>query len=136
MIVCIRICPSYYQYQGAAYVCTRDDGYGDAARNVGKTTTGALSSAKAYNDEHHVAQRAYDGTKQAVLAAVEFEKKHEVTATIGKASASAYHNALAFNDKHKVSDKVGASVSYGWYSLGKAIGSSKTSSDKAPPSGP
>ena len=54
---------------GGAYAATRNDGVGDAARKIGVGTTSAISAANQYNQEHHVTQRAYDGTKQALHAA-------------------------------------------------------------------
>lgn len=120
---------------GAAYLATRGDKAGDAARGVGGAGLAVAGKAKELNDKHGVTDKAIDLTKGVVSKAREADTKYGITTKIGQGVGVAMAKASEIEQKHHVTDKVAGGISAGMGRLSQALSGSGSARGSASGSG-
>uniref|UniRef100_A0A7S0FIQ9 MIT domain-containing protein n=1 Tax=Pyrodinium bahamense TaxID=73915 RepID=A0A7S0FIQ9_9DINO len=117
---------------GAAYVATRQDKLGDAARTAGSCAIAGVEKAKKLNDEHKVTAKIADAGSKAVTAAKTVDEKYKISDKVSHGVGTILSKAQEIEQKHQVTDKVASGISKGFGKLSSALeGASKKSSGTA-----
>jgi len=106
---------------GVAYVATRQDKLGDAARSAGGMAIAGAEKAKQLNDEHKVTEKLADAGSKAFTAAKGFNEKHGITDKVSKGVGQVVSKAQEIEEKHHVTDKVASGLSKGFGRLSSAL---------------
>jgi hypothetical protein len=130
---------------GAAYVATRQDAVGDAARSAGNTALQGVAKAQEVNQKHQITTKIADAGSAAAAKAKAINEQHQITSRISSATAGAVSKAKEIEAKHQVTDKVASgfakgldkvsSLMGGRGSQSSASGSTGGYSGGAPPAG-
>mmetsp|Transcript_15828 Transcript_15828/g.32074 ORF Transcript_15828/g.32074 Transcript_15828/m.32074 type:complete len:273 (-) Transcript_15828:50-868(-) len=106
---------------GAAYVATRQDKLGDAARSAGGLAIAGAEKAKQLNEEHKVTEKITEAGSKAFTAAKGFDQKHGISDKVSQGVGKVVSKAQEIEEKHHVSDKVTAGLSKGLGKLSSAL---------------
>jgi len=116
---------------GAAYVATRNDKLGDAARGAGNMAIAGAEKAKKLNEEHQVTQKLTDAGSKAVTAAKNVDEKYKISDKVTHGVGTVFSKAQEIENKHKVTDKVASGFSFGLGKLSSALDAASKKSDGA-----
>mmetsp|Transcript_55071 Transcript_55071/g.160724 ORF Transcript_55071/g.160724 Transcript_55071/m.160724 type:complete len:277 (-) Transcript_55071:67-897(-) len=120
---------------GAAYVATRNDKLGDAARSAGGVAIAGAEKAKQLNEEHKVTEKIAEAGSKAFTAAKTFDEKHKITDKVSQGVGKVFAKAQEIESTHHVSDKVASGFSKGLGKLTSALdGVAKRGSGSGPAS--
>lgn len=113
----------------AAYVATRQDGVGDAARSVGGVAIAGAERAQQINNEHKITEKMTDVAQQGFRKSVEVNQKYGITDKVSAGVGAGVSKAKEVDSKYDVTNKLASGLSSG---LGKLSGALSSSSSAAP----
>lgn len=124
---------------GAAYVATRNDKAGDAARAAGGVAIQGAQKAMELNERHRVSEKIADAGSKAVTRAKETDEKYGISTKIAGGVSSIARKASEVEQKHHVTDRVASGLSTGLSRISSALekrSSTASSSSAAPGAAP
>ena len=90
---------------GAAYISTRSDKAGDAARATGQAAVAVAGKAEQLNREHHITDKIVSAAKTGYVKADQLNREHHITDKIVSAAKTGYHAVKELDQKHGISSK-------------------------------
>mmetsp|Transcript_31607 Transcript_31607/g.58065 ORF Transcript_31607/g.58065 Transcript_31607/m.58065 type:complete len:274 (+) Transcript_31607:43-864(+) len=105
----------------AAYVATREDGIGDAARKAGDVTLSGADRAMELNREHKITDKLAEAGRNAIERAKEANEKYHITEKARASMDAAVSKAQDIEQKHHVTDKVAAGFASGVEAISNAM---------------
>lgn len=106
---------------GAAYVATRQDKAGQAARSAGHVAVRGVEKAAELNREHQITTKIATVGNQAVTQAKAADQKYGVTDKVGKGVGAVMGKAQEIEQKHDVTGKVAKGFSAGLSKISSAL---------------
>jgi len=106
---------------GAAYLATRQDKVGDAARSAGGVAIAGVEKARQLNEEHKVTEKITEAGSKAVNVAKNFDEKHQISSKVSQGVGKVLSKAQEIEEKHHVTDKVTSGISKGLGKLSSAL---------------
>lgn len=119
----------------AAYVATRQDGVGDAARKAGSVAVAGAEKAQQINNEHKITEKITDVAQQGAAKAVEVNTKYGITDKVSAGVGAGVSKATEVNTKYDVTNKLASGLSSGLSKLSGALSSSSSAAPGAAASG-
>lgn len=113
---------------GAAYVATRQDVAGQAARQVGGAALTGVSKAQELNEQHQITAKMADAGGKAVAQAKAINEQHGITSRLSTAAGAVVSKGKEIEEKHNVTSKLAGGLAKGLDGVSSLMGRSSTSS--------
>lgn len=107
---------------GAAYVATRQDAIGGAARSAGGAALSGVAKAQELNEKHQITTKMADAGGKAVAKAKAINEQHQITSKISSATSAVVNKSKEIEEKHQVTNKVAAGISKGLDGVSSLLG--------------
>merc|ERR1712216_258854 len=116
---------------GAAYVATRQDTVGQAARSAGGLALSGVAKAQQINEQHQLTAKMADAGNKTVAKGKEINDKHDVTGKISGAVGAVMSTGKAIEEKHQVTSKVAGGLAKGLDGVSSLMGGGRKSGSSA-----
>lgn len=113
---------------GAAYLATRSDKVGEAARTAGGLAVQGAEKAQELNKEHKITDKLAEAGSKAVAMAKDMNERYGIADKVSQGVSTAVTKAKEIEEKHHVTTKIAAGLSAGLSKLSSAL--DKPSSSK------
>ncbi|KAF4659273.1 hypothetical protein FOZ61_004868 [Perkinsus olseni] len=121
---------------GAAYVTTRSDKIGSAARTVGSATTNVTSDAvekgAEIGEEYGVTQKVRGAADAVSSKAREFDQTYDVSGKVNSGVQAVGSKMSEINQQYQISEKVGSSLSRGMSAMNNWISGNHQDTNNRP----
>lgn len=106
---------------GAAYVATRQDTLGSAARSAGGMAIKGAEKAQELNREHRITHKIAEAGSKGAARAQEVNVKYGISDKVTKGVSSAVAKAKDIDEKHHVTNRMASGLASGFGKLSAAL---------------